>query len=67
MSAVTGRVFVAQTPEAFEYDADGCQNWLRYRSAPASRRKAARMCRPCQKDGGIPQSEISCHMREKRG
>ena len=22
------------------------------------------MCRPCQKDGGIPQSEISCHMRE---
>ena len=37
------------------------------RDAPASRRKAARMCRPCQKDGGIPQSEISCHMREKRG
>ena len=23
MSAVTGRVFVAQTPETFEYDADG--------------------------------------------
>ena len=37
------------------------------RDAPASRRKAAQMCRPCQKDGGIPQSEISCHMREKRG
>ncbi len=37
------------------------------RDAPASRRKAARLCRPCQKDGGIPQSEISCNMREKRG
>ena len=37
------------------------------RDAPASRRKAAQMCRPCQKDGGIPQSEISCNMLGKRG
>ena len=40
-------------PAAWFINSDGCQNWLRYRSAPASRRKAARMCRPCQKDGGI--------------
>ncbi|MBR0057021.1 MAG: hypothetical protein IJP66_06795 [Kiritimatiellae bacterium] len=33
MSAVTGRVFVAQTPETFEYDADGnmtCDGRFRY-------------------------------------
>ena len=73
--ALDGMTLPALPPERRKKGAPPMPLWWRIattdetpgRDAPASRRKAARLCRPCQKDGGIPQSEISCHMREKRG